>query len=180
MLKPSDKWTWYYSDSEGYLMLDLDEDMVFRTNLSRNLLVDCAFERHPFSVDDASDYQTYKEQIAYLPLSEPRKAELGLYCVAAKRFHKPVQPKSWFFDYQGNGYEPDIGDVVSLTNSYNHGHFIVLEVGENASLVALVDLEPFSLNGSKSLEFGQVIKVMHDRMACANHVLIPHTIAMVG
>ncbi|EGU57677.1 hypothetical protein VITU9109_22691, partial [Vibrio tubiashii ATCC 19109] len=33
MLKPSDKWTWYYDDSEGHLMLDLGDDMVFKTNL---------------------------------------------------------------------------------------------------------------------------------------------------
>ncbi len=37
MLKPSDKWSWYFSDSEGYLMLNLGDDMLFRTNLSRNL-----------------------------------------------------------------------------------------------------------------------------------------------
>ncbi|MBF9000467.1 cell division protein ZapC [Vibrio nitrifigilis] len=180
MLKPSDKWSWYYSDSDGYLMLDLDDEMVFRTNLSRKLLVDCAFESQPFSVDDASDYQTYKEQIAHLPLSEPRKAELALYCVAAKRFHKPVQPKSWFFDYQGLGYQPEMGDIVSLVNEYNQGHFIVLDVGDSASLCAVVDLEAFSLNGAKSLSFGQVIKVMHDRMVCANEILISHDIALVG
>lgn len=47
MLKPSDKWSWYFSDSEGYLMLNLGDDMLFRTNLSRNLLVDCAFIENP-------------------------------------------------------------------------------------------------------------------------------------
>ncbi|MGL5654735.1 MAG: cell division protein ZapC, partial [Vibrio sp.] len=92
MLKPSDKWSWYYSDREGYLMLNLGADMLFRTNLSRNLLVDCAFIENHFTVDDASDFQLYKEQIVSLPLSEPRQAELALYCIAAKRFHKPVQP----------------------------------------------------------------------------------------
>ncbi|WGY46938.1 cell division protein ZapC [Vibrio sp. ABG19] len=181
MLKPSDKWSWYYSDSEGYLMLDLGEEMVFRTNLSRNLLVDCGFTDNHFSVDDASDYQTYKERISGLDLSEPRKAELALYCVAAKRFHKPVQPKSWFFDYQGEESVPEEGDIVSLVNGYNQGYFIVLEVGESASLCALADLDAFVLNGSKQLEFGQVIKVMHDRMANANHIFVAEpTMALVG
>ncbi|SJL83103.1 cell division protein ZapC [Vibrio palustris] len=180
MLKPSDKWNWYYSDDEGHLMMELDDNMLFRTNLSRKVLVECAFHPSSFSVDDASDYQTFKEHIAYLPLSEPRKAELALYCVAAKRFHKPVQPKSWFFSHQGQGCEPEMGDIVSLVNDINEGHFIVLDVGNNASLCALVDLEDFSLNGSKSLAFGQVIKVMHDRMACANHILTTDTIALVG
>lgn len=182
MLKPSDKWSWYYSDSEGYLMLDLGEDMVFRTNLNRNLLVDCAFSDNHFTVDDASDYQSYKERIVGLKLPEPRKVELALYCVAAKRFHKPVQPKSWFFDYQQLEMEsnPQEGDIISLVNEYGQGYFIVLEVGESASLCALVDLTPFILNGSKTLEFGQVIKVMHDRMTLANHILQSELIALVG
>lgn len=180
MLKPSDKWNWYYSDSEGYLMLELGEEMVFRTNLSSNLLVDCAYSPSQFTVDDASDYQSYKERIDYLQLSEPRKVELVLYCVAAKRFHKPVQPKSWFFDYQSSGFSPQEGDIVSLINSNGDGYFIVLDVGENASLCALVDLEEFTLSGSKQLRFGQVIKVMHDRMASANHILQSQPIAMVG
>ncbi|WP_165311336.1 cell division protein ZapC [Vibrio ziniensis] len=180
MLKPSDKWNWYYSDSEGYLMLELGDEMVFRTNLSSNLLVDCAFASNQFTVDDASDYQTYKERIDYLNLSEPRKVELVLYCVAAKRFHKPVQPKSWFFDYQSSGYSPDEGEIVSLVNGNGQGYFIVLEVGDNASLCALVDLEDFVLNSSKQLCFGQVIKVMHDRMASANQILLPQPMALVG
>ncbi|EKO3594726.1 cell division protein ZapC [Vibrio metschnikovii] len=181
MLKPSDKWSWYYSDSEGYLMLDLGQEMVFRTNLSRNLLVDSAFSNPSFTVDDASDYQTYKERVSGLQLTEPRQVELALYCVAAKRFHKPVQPKSWFFDYQSaTDIKPEEGDIVSLVNSFNQGFFIVLEVGESASLCVLIELAPFTLSSTKQLEFGQVIKVMHDRMSIANHILQPERVALVS
>lgn len=35
MLKPSDTWIWYMDESENSLMLDLGDDMVFKTNLSR-------------------------------------------------------------------------------------------------------------------------------------------------
>ncbi|MGL4380824.1 MAG: cell division protein ZapC [Vibrio sp.] len=180
MLKPSDKWSWYYSDREGYLMLNLGADMLFRTNLSRNLLVDCAFIENHFTVDDASDFQLYKEQIANLPLSEPRQAELALYCIAAKRFHKPVQPKSWFFTSQGVGYTPEQGSLIQLGNAFNDGVFIALEVGEHATLCAYADLVPFALTDSKALEFGQVIKVMHDRMSTANTVCFTQQMAMVG
>lgn len=182
MLKPSDKWTWFYSDSEGYLMLDLGNEMVFRTNLSRNLLVDSAFSNPSFTVDDASAYQTYKERVSGLKLPEGRQVELALYCVAANRFHKPVQPKSWFFDHQAPQLadKPQEGDIVALMNQFNQGHFIILEAGESASLCALVELEPFTLNPSKQLSFGQVIKVMHDRMLDANHILQFESIALVG
>ncbi|WP_456297362.1 cell division protein ZapC [Vibrio sp. AK197] len=181
MLKPNDKWTWYYDDGEGYLMLDLGQDMVFKTNLSRKLIVDCAEGVNEFSVDDASAFQTYKEQVSMLPLTQPRQAELVLYCVAAKRFHKPVQPKSWFFDSQSDGsYVPEEGDLISLTNSYGDSHFIVLDVGENASLCASINLDECALNGSKTLKFGEAIKVMHDRMLCINHQFLVQPIAMVG
>ena len=181
MLKPSDKWTWYYDDKEEHLMLDLGDSMIFKTNLSRKLVVDCAFGINEFSVDDASAFQTYKEQIAHLELSEPRQAELALYCVAAKRFHKPVQPKSWFFDSLSDGESSfEEGDFVQLSASGNSGTFIVLEVGECASLCASVSLEAIQLSGSKSLEFGQAIKVMHDRMLLIKYQVQSQHVAMAG
>lgn len=181
MLKPSDKWTWYYDDSEGHLMLDLGDRMLFKTNLPRKLIVDCAIGINEFSVDDASAYQTYKEQIALLGLSEPRQAELALYCVAAKRFHKPVQPKSWFFEPLSDGhFSIEEGDFVQLSSTSDLGCFIVLEVGECASLCASVSLDEFQLNGSKAICFGQAIKVMHDRMQPINHHFQVQPIALVG
>lgn len=181
MLKPSDKWTWFYDDSEGHLMLDLGDGMLFKTNLPRKLIVDCAIGINEFSVDDASAYQTYKEQIAHLGLVEARQAELALYCVAAKRFHKPVQPKSWFFDSLSDGnFTVEEGDFVQLDASGTSGTFIVLEVGECASLCASVSLEEFQLNSAKSLAFGQAIKVMHDRMQPRNHQFQVQPIALVG
>ncbi|CAH0526001.1 Cell division protein ZapC [Vibrio hippocampi] len=181
MLKPSDTWIWYMDESEDALMLDLGDDMVFKTNLSRKLLVECALGENNFTVDDASSFQIFKDQIDHLDLSEPRQAELTLYCVAAKRFHKPVQPKSWFFDHQGQGHEPQEGELVSLVNGYSNGHFIVLEVGESASLCVSVDLDGFQLNPSKVVGFGQSIKVMHDRMASASHhIELQQPIALVG
>ncbi|WP_070963410.1 cell division protein ZapC [Vibrio sonorensis] len=181
MLKPSDKWTWYYDDREGTLMLDLGDDMIFQTNLSRKLIVDCAIGINEFSVEDAAAFMTYREQISALPLSEPRQAELALYCVAAKRFHKPVQPKSWFFDSLCDGENHlQEGDFVQLSNQYGQGLFIVLEVGSSASLCASVQIEEFALNGSKSLVFGQSIKVMHDRMQMVNLNVPAIPMALVG
>ena len=122
-----------------------------------------------------------KSKSLLLGLSEPRQAELSLYCVAAKRFHKPVQPKSWFFDCLSDGQiAPEEGDLIRLTNSLSEGFFIVLEVGECASLCASVSLDGFALNGSKSLQFGQAIKVMHDRLTVANHLFHAQPIALVG
>ncbi|WP_322804135.1 cell division protein ZapC [Vibrio alfacsensis] len=180
MLKPSDKWNWYFDEQSTYLMLDLGDDMLFQSNLSRKLLVNCAFSNNEFTVDDASAFQTYSERIRCLDINEYRQAELTLYCVAAKRFHKPVQPKSWFFDAQPCGHEPEEGDMVFLSNQYSDGVFIVLEAGDSSSLCAYVGQDEFLLDGNKCLQFGQPIKVMHDRMSCANHLFILTPMAMVG
>ncbi|WP_257886376.1 cell division protein ZapC, partial [Vibrio parahaemolyticus] len=167
-------------EHKACLMLDLGEEMIFQTNLSRKLLVNCAFSKNEFTVDDASAFQTFNERIRCLDINEYRQAELTLYCVAAKRFHKPVQPKSWFFDAQSTGHEPEEGDMVFLSNRYSEGVFIVLEPGEASSLCAYVGQEEFILDGHKTLQFGQPIKVMHDRMVCANHLFVMAPMAMVG
>ncbi|MGR5070020.1 MULTISPECIES: cell division protein ZapC [Vibrio] len=180
MLKPSDKWNWYFDEQKACLMLDLGEEMIFQTNLCRKLLVNCAFSNNEFTVDDASAFQTYSEKIRCLDISEYRQAELTLYCVAANRFHKPVQPKSWFFDAQSCGHEPEEGDMVFLTNQYSEGVFIVLDPGETSSLCIYVGQEDFLLSNNKTLHFGQPIKVMHDRMASANHLFVLAPMAMVG
>ncbi|WP_375753987.1 cell division protein ZapC [Vibrio sp. HN007] len=180
MLKPRDTWNWYFDECKCALMLDLGNDMLFRVNLPQKLLVDCAFIATDFSVEDASAFQSFREQASKLDLSEPRQAELVLNCVAAKRFHKPVQPKSWFFETQGSGHCPQEGDLIHLQNRLSSGYFMVVEVCENASLCVYVELSEFSLDGVKSLRFGEPIKVMHDRMECANHLFQELPVAMVS
>ncbi len=182
MLKPNDKWGWYYDDELCHLMLALDDDMVFKTKLSKKLLVECGFTDQVFTVDDASAFQTFKESCDALPLSSGHQLELVLYCVASRRFHKPVQPKSWFFDSHDSEIEPEEGEVVALSNQLNQGHFIVLEVGDTSSLCACVELEGFALSSSKQLAYGECIKVMHDRMteaAIEDSSCLP-SFAMVG
>ncbi len=180
MLKPSDKWKWYYDERRACLMLDLGEEMIFQTNLTRKLLVNWAFSNNEFTVDDATAFQTFVERIRFLNISKYRQAELTLYCVAAKRFHKPVQPKSWFFDPQSSGFRPEEGGLVTLVNQYSKGVFIVLEAGEVSSLCVYVGQDEFMLDGNKSLPFGYPIKVMHDRMSYADHLFVRAPMAMVG
>ncbi|MBD1574695.1 cell division protein ZapC [Vibrio sp. S17_S38] len=180
MLKPSDTWKWYYNETTKALMLDLGQDMVFSVNIQAKMLVNNAFESNEFSIDDANSFHTFREQVDALPLSEPRKAELALNSVAARRFHKPVQPKSWFFSSQGGDFIPEEGEIVHLRNCYDEGLFMVVEVGETASICVSVSLRDFSLTESKVMQFGEPIKVMHDRFAKAYRQHQVNTYAMVG
>lgn len=180
MLKPRDTWNWFYDEQKNALMLDLGSDMLFKVNLPKKHLVDCAYTDTDFTVDDASAFMAFKESVTNLNLSEPRQAELVLNCVASKRFHKPVQPKSWFFDEQAKDYLPNEGDIVHLKNSHGEGYFMVVDVCENASLCAYIENDEFPLDGRKVLKFSESIKVMHNRMVCVNHLFEVLPVALVS
>ncbi|GAM70037.1 hypothetical protein JCM19236_5584 [Vibrio sp. JCM 19236] len=87
------------------MMLEISEEMVFRADLPRKVLVESAFKPQPFSVEDAHLYEMFQHSVRGLDISVPRQAELILKAVTVKRFHKPVQPKSWFFDSCGDDYQ---------------------------------------------------------------------------
>ena len=123
MLKPNNSWMWYYDPQNDSLMLDLGNEMVFRVSIPTKHLVTSAYDRTVFTVDDASVYQAFKEGIAHLELSEPRKAELALNAVAASRFHKPMMPKSWFFETLQGGCEPENGDICTIIDFHMYRLF---------------------------------------------------------
>ncbi len=180
MLKLSDTWNWYYDHSKATLMLELDDGMLFQSNLKAKDSVPCTFQHNQFNVDDAQAYNQYYHSIAALPLSAPRQTELNLNCVAAKRFHKPVQPKSWFFDSAEGAANVCDGMLVELGNVHNHGLFIVVDAGESASIVAYTALEDFYLTETKSIQFGAMMKVMHDRMTLVSIAELTPAIPMVS
>lgn len=180
MLKLSDTWNWYYDEEKSSLMLEISEEMVFRADLPRKVLVESAFKPQPFSVEDAHLYEMFQHSVRGLDISVPRQAELILKAVTVKRFHKPVQPKSWFFDACGDDYQPEEGEIVELSNGLNSGVFLVVEASETASIVVSVNLEDFYLTESKTLAFCQPIKVMHDRMRPANAIYTQTNIRLVS
>ncbi|WP_299018732.1 cell division protein ZapC [uncultured Photobacterium sp.] len=179
MLKPNNSWMWYYDPKHDSLMLDLGEKMVFRVSIPTKHLVTSAYERTVFTVDDASVFQIYKESLAQLKLSEPRRAELALNAVAASRFHKPIMPKSWFFEIQQGNCEPENGDIVTLQAESNLANFLVIENSGCASLCMLADVNSLALNATKEMAFCDTIKVMNDRMQ-AFQGEIPLNLALVS
>ncbi|OAN17932.1 cell division protein ZapC [Photobacterium jeanii] len=164
MLKPNNSWKWYFDQQHNSLMLDLGNEMVFRVAIPAKLLVTCALEDNTFTVDDASIYQTFKDRIDNLDLPRARKAELALNAVAASRFHKPMMPKSWFFKTQSHGYEPELGEVVTLETETGTSKFIVIENSGSASLCMMAELDTLALNSTKEMKYCDTIKVMNDRI----------------
>ncbi|MBV7296857.1 cell division protein ZapC [Enterovibrio paralichthyis] len=165
MLKPNNAWKWYFDEVGESLMLDLGQEMVFRVAIEKKHLIPDAFIESPFSVDDASLFQTYSEAVSVLGLSGPRKAELILNAVAAKRFHKPLLPKSWFFQGQEVQISPEIGQIVELKTEHGSEAFLVIENAGTASLCMHASESPLALTDTKQMRFCEAIKVMNDRLS---------------
>ncbi|WP_413113463.1 cell division protein ZapC [Thaumasiovibrio sp. DFM-14] len=180
MLKPNNTWTWFYNAEDQQLMLDLGGDMMFRTAIPAKNLIPDATRQIPFSVEDATLFQTFNDSIAHLPLSAPRRAELVLNAIAAHRYHKPMLPKSWFFSTAGEPSVPELADVIVLETAYGQAHFVVIENSGSASLCMLASLESLAMSDNKSLSFCDCIKVMNDRMHIAYFDELKHQFAKVG
>ncbi|OOE52454.1 cell division protein ZapC [Salinivibrio kushneri] len=167
MLKPNNAWRWYFDNTSNSLMLDLGDDMVFRVAVNAKHLIPDAFSSSPFSVEDASLFQRLTEPLSNLSLSGPRQAELALNAVAAYRFHKPVLPKSWFFEPQQDTIAtPEWGQIVELTSQTgDRAPFIIIENAGSASLCMLAREADFELSANKKMAFCGAIKVMNDRLS---------------
>ncbi|USD66658.1 cell division protein ZapC [Vibrio sp. SCSIO 43136] len=185
MLKPDNSWNWSFDSKEQALKLNMEfngKNYGYSPKIPSRMLVDEAFTADEFTVEDAANFDEFQDAISTLNIHPHHQDELALVCLCVQRFHKPSQPKSWYFDYQGEGYTPSVGEFVCLKNGYNqsHGLFIVVEAGDSASVCVSADLNGFVLNDSKVLAFGQNIKVMHDRMVKADFASEFLPVAMVG
>lgn len=163
LLHPSDNWKWYYNSSDRVLMLDMGEHYQFKSDLlSKNLTFDVC-EGGTFSIDDADNYRLFLKAVTCFIKQDERFLAVVFNAVAAKRFHKPVMPQSWFFSKATDALSPNSGDIVVLANELNQGKFLIIENCGEASLCMCME-DDFMLSENKKLGFSGSIKVMNDRM----------------
>ncbi|MDA9556096.1 cell division protein ZapC [Vibrio sp.] len=165
MLKPSEDWKWNFKESLKCLVLETETTDIKTSLLKRNLTVE-AFSDSEFTIEDAAVLHSFQEYLLPIKLEEESMDMIALNCTAAVRFFKPVLPKSWFFDYsqgESDGELP-VGQVIKLKNELNTAQFMVVDSSEQASLVVMIDPLPFLLTSSKSMNTGEIIKVMNDRV----------------
>ena len=181
MLKPTNEWKWYFDAELGKLMLHLgQEQSAFSVSISRRNLIADAYSSTPFSVDDASCLLTYQDAINETGLPGACQTELVLNAVAAKRFHKPFLPKSWFFHPHNAAVAPMEGSLIELVTSTDSAQFIVIENTGSASLCMLAQTADFQLNENKSMQFCDTIKVMNDRIFVLEEKAGLQSLALVG
>ncbi|SMY33107.1 cell division protein ZapC domain-containing protein [Photobacterium andalusiense] len=180
MLTPNNSWYWQFDTKRNTLMLELGNELLFCVSIPiKQLTVEArSISNQIFTVADVAAYQTFKEGMVNLPLSEARKSELALNAVAAYRFQKPLMLRSWFFVPQA-GIDPDWGEVVILKTADDYARFIIIETDGNSSLCMLADVAPIKLDHNKELNFSDTIRVMNNRISPHSGTL-PMGFALVG
>lgn len=150
-------------------MLEIANDMVFRSRYPAKMLTPDAFNTFPFSVDDASAYYQFYESCTRLNLPEPQKVELVLNAIVASNFLKPQMPKSWYFVQQPMLFTPSFGELVEaqVQDSAQRINLLVVESGDTASVCLLAD--PCVNMAGKNFDITDVVKVMNDRLASKNN-----------
>ena len=158
-------WCWCFNHTSNSLELLQSNFKTIDSQLSARQLIPDALSGDKFDLEDANSYQAFYEQAAdYLDLPPAELEWLVCRATAAKRFFKPTMPKSWFFLPSSAHMTLDEAYVVEMDTASGVGQFLILEVGEKASLFMLFS-EQLTLSEGSDMKRGELIKVMNDRVA---------------
>lgn len=163
-IKPNKNWKWNFCQTKNRLTLDMGDDMIFVSAFEKRHLINDAFLGEFISVEQSEDFTQFVEKLEQqLPVPSDFIYQVALNCLVAKSFYKPLMPKSWFFNPAPVLSNALLANVVKLQSSIEERHYVVVESNLNASTLMLIE-KSHDLNGVKSLNQFNLIKVMNDRL----------------
>lgn len=161
MLQPMSTWFWFSENSQ--LMLSMGDEWQCTTAFGNKQIVNMPANKMLFSLRDTESYLSLSNQIqqSAIGYSDAQLTHVLINATAALQFHRPVTPKSWFFDEVDN-YGVN-NRLANLTNQY--GIAVVLVLTQEQHLCTCMLISPqIQISDSKALNKFELIKVANNRL----------------
>ncbi|MBQ1782452.1 MAG: cell division protein ZapC [Gammaproteobacteria bacterium] len=99
----------------------------------------------------------------HLTIDEAQALPWAVAAVAARNFYASRQPKSWLFLPSTARLTLSAGNVVELQHAHGHATLLVVDAGDPASTLMLLD-EALIIDGQRPLRRGAILRMMNDRV----------------
>ena len=174
MLSPSGDWFWYMDDESQHLAISLGNEMCFLTAYSGSDLTPFGNKPVPFNLDHLKAYSIYVDALesSDLPYNRAEKTQVALNATAARFFHRPVSPKSWYFDVSDKRETPQYFHAVST--ELDSSLVMIIEQYQNLCTCLLLN-HSLAISESKTFKQFSLIKVQEDRLHESSHAKALHT-----
>ncbi|WP_088328490.1 cell division protein ZapC domain-containing protein [Lacimicrobium sp. SS2-24] len=160
MLQPDTDWQWFYDTQHGCLSLSMGE-MQFTTPYTYKALNRAPVNPAPFDLQDLEHYADVANELEQCSLSysAAQRTQIALNTCAALRYHKPLMPKSWFFNRVAQSGH--FHRLAYLSTSAAEVRVWVVEDKQSSCLCMLLDPQ-LELQPGKTLKQFELIRVTPD------------------
>lgn len=161
MLHPMSDWYWFTEN--GQLMLSMGKEWLCTTAYGQKQIIDLPKTHQLFNLSDTECYLLLADHLndSGHHFSDAQLTHILINATAAKMFHKPVTPKSWFLDViESFGFHHRLARV---NNKFNSGIIIVLTEERDLATCMLISSK-LQLNEYKCLKQFDLIKVAKNRL----------------
>ena len=162
MLQPMSDWYWF--SENGQLMLSMGKEWQCTTAFGQQHIIDLPKSQRLFNLTDTECYLTLGNHLIDSggQFSDAQLTHILINATAAIMFHKPVSPKSWFFDeIESFGFHHRLARV---SNKLNSGVVLVL-TDEHSLATCMLISSKLLLNEKKVLNQFELIKLAKTRLA---------------
>ena len=161
MLQPMSDWYWFSENSR--LKLSMGKEWQCTTAFGQQQIIDLPKSQQLFNLSDTECYLSFAHHLLASggQFSDAQLTHILINATAAIMFHKPVPPKSWFFDeIESFGFHHRLARVA---NKFNSGVVLVL-TDEQALVTCMLISSKLQLNENKFLRQFDLIKLAKTRL----------------
>lgn len=164
-MRDSTQWFWLYDAEQQQVAIDTGEGEAMRLPYKPQQLVNIAFSRQPFDIDDANYYQHVLETLQNYSDNElSLNPEVAALCaVAFSRFGCPQMPQSWHFQKSDLEEWSSNRNLCELNSGFDQGTFLILDIDDEFASCMLLS-ETMQVSAIKTLRQFQVMKVLNNRL----------------